>query len=187
MQARCAVIHRFRRWIMGKPYSVDLRERIAAPVAAGGSRRGAGRQFAVSPSTAVRVLANQAERGTLEPRKQGRPSGQGKLAPYVAFLVEIVGSVPDITLPELAAALLAEHGVKVHPSSLSRVLIKSDMTYKKDAPRLGARAGGRPGGAPRVDRRAAAAHAPGAAPADLHRRMWHQDQHDAGARARPEG
>ena len=116
---------------MGKAYSLDLRERIAGHVAGGGSRRGAGRHFGVSASTAVRVLASQAERGTLEPRKQGRPPGKGKLAPYVGFLVEIVEAVPDITLPELAAALLAEHGVKVHPSSISRVLTKADMTYKK--------------------------------------------------------
>ena len=42
--------------------------------------------------------------------KQGRPPGQGKLAPYVDFLVEIVEAVPDITLEELAAARLSEAG-----------------------------------------------------------------------------
>ena len=116
---------------MGKAYSLDLRERIAAHVAAGGTRRGAARHFAVSPSTAVRVVASQLQRGTLEPLKQGRPPGKGKLAPYIDFLVEIVEAVPDITMPELAAALLAEHGVEAHPSSLSRVLVKQGMTYKK--------------------------------------------------------
>ena len=116
---------------MGKAYSLDLRERIAAHVAAGGTRRGAARHFAVSPSTAVRVVASQSQRGTLEPRKQGRPPGTGKLAAHIDFLVEIVEAVPDITMPELAAALLAEHGVEAHPSSLSRVLVKQGMTYKK--------------------------------------------------------
>ena len=116
---------------MGKAYSLDLRERIAAHVSGGGTRRGAARHFGVSPSTAVRIAASQAQRGTLEPRKQGRPPGKGKLAPYVDFLVEIVESVPDITLPELAAALLAEYGVEVHPSSISRVLTRAGMTYKK--------------------------------------------------------
>src|SRR5690606_18696465 len=116
---------------MGKAYSLDLRERIAAHVSGGGTRRGAARHFGVSPSTAVRIAASQAQRGTLAARKQGRPPGQGKLAPYVDFLVEIVESVPDITLPELAAALLAEYGVEVHPSSISRVLTRAGMTYKK--------------------------------------------------------
>lgn len=116
---------------MGKAYSIDLRERVAKHVADGGSCREAGRRFGVSASTAVRVAVSQATRGTVAPRKQGRPAGQGKLAPYVGFLVEIVEAVPDITMPELARALAAEHGVKVHPSSISRVLIRAGMTYKK--------------------------------------------------------
>jgi transposase len=79
----------------------------------------------------VRIAASQAERGTLAPRKQGRPPGRGKLAPYVDFLIEIVESVPDITLEELAAALADAHGIKAHPSSISRTLSKAGMTYKK--------------------------------------------------------
>jgi transposase len=117
---------------MGKAYSVDLRERVAKHVAEGGSRREAGRRFGVSASTAVRVAASQATRGTVMPRKQGRPPGQGKLAPYVGFLTEIVEAVPDITMPELAGALAAEHGVKAHPSSISRLLIRIGMSYKKN-------------------------------------------------------
>jgi transposase len=39
--------------------------------------------------------------------------------------------VPDITMPELAAALEAVHGVKAHPSSISRALIRAELTYKK--------------------------------------------------------
>ena len=116
---------------MGKSYSLDLRKRVARHVAEGGSRREAGRRYGVSASTAVRIAASQASRGTLAPRKQGRPPGHGKLAAHVGFLVEIVEAVPDITMPELARALEAEHGVKVHPSSISRVLIRHGMTYKK--------------------------------------------------------
>jgi transposase len=116
---------------MGRAYSLDLRERVARHVADGGSRREAGRRFGVSASTAVRIAASQAERGTLAPRRLGRPPGKGKLAAYIGFLVEIVEAVPDITMPELAAALLDAHGVKVHPSSISRVLIRHGMTYKK--------------------------------------------------------
>jgi transposase len=116
---------------MGRAYSLDLRERISGYIARGGSRRAAARHFGVSPSTAVRIAARVTEGGTLEPRRIGRPPGRGKLAPYVDFLVEIVESVPDIALAELAAALEAEHGVRVHPSSISRVLTRAEMTYKK--------------------------------------------------------
>ena len=38
---RRTVIHRVRRWIMGRCYSLDLRRRVVARVAAGQSRRGA--------------------------------------------------------------------------------------------------------------------------------------------------
>ena len=124
---------------MGRAYSLDLRERICGYIVRGGSRRAAARHFGVSPSTAVRIAAQMAERGTLAPRRIGRPPGRGKLAPYVAFLVEIVEAVPDIALTELAAALEAEHGVRVHPSSISRVLTRADMTYKKNARGVGAR------------------------------------------------
>jgi transposase len=154
---------------MGRAYSLDLRERISGYISRGGSRRGAARHFGVSPSTAVRIAAQMAERGTLEPRRLGRPPGRGKLAPYVDFLVEIVEAVPDIALAELAEALEAEHGVRVHPSSISRVLITAGVTYKKNARGVGAR--------PARDQRRArplgqahpAAHARGAAPADLRR------------------
>jgi transposase len=117
---------------MGRAYSLDLRERVAQHVAEGGSRREAGRRFGVSASTAVRIAASQAVRGTLEPRRQGRPPGKGKLAPYMDFLAELVDAVPDITMPELATALEAEHGVKVDPSSISRALIRAGMSYKKN-------------------------------------------------------
>jgi len=116
---------------MGKPLSLDLRERVWEFIEAGGSRRAAARHFRISASSAVRIAASRAERGTLEPRKQGRPPGQGKLAAYVGFLAEVVEAVPDITLDELAAALESEHEVRAHPASISRVLTRAGLTYKK--------------------------------------------------------
>jgi transposase len=38
----------------------------------------------------------------------------------------------DISMAELAARLLAERGVKAHPSSLSRLLIAHGFTVKKN-------------------------------------------------------
>ena len=124
---------------MGRALSLDLRERVWKFVEEGGSRHAAARQFRISVSSAVRIAASQVKRGTLEPRKQGRPPGQGKLAPYMGFLVEVVESVPDITLDELAAALFDAEGVKAHPASISRVLTRAGLTYKKSrsTPRSG--------------------------------------------------
>ena len=124
---------------MGRALSLDLRERVWSFIEAGGSRRAAARHFRISVSSAVRIAASQAERGTLAPRKTGRPPGTGKLAPYLDFLTEVVEAVPDITLDELAAALLDAEGVAAHPASISRVLCRAGITYKKSrsTPRSG--------------------------------------------------
>ena len=53
---------------MGKPYSLDLRERICAYVAEGNSARSAGRLFGVSAATAVRLAAKHREHGTAVPK-----------------------------------------------------------------------------------------------------------------------
>ena len=107
---------------MGKSYSLDLRERVYGLIAAGHSRRAAARHFAVSPSFAVKLAERVEVTGSARPARQGRPPGSGKLAPYRDFLVSCVAARPDITMPELAAALLGEHGVVAHPGSLSRFL-----------------------------------------------------------------
>ena len=117
---------------MGKPYSMDLRERIVACVEAGQSCRAAARVFGVSASTAVRLAAAQRVQGHVAPQPQGRVAGTaGKLAPHTAFLLEVVRAEPDITLKELAGALAETHGVKVQLSSLHRALVRAGTSYKK--------------------------------------------------------
>ena len=118
---------------MGKPYSVDLRERVGAEIASGQSRRAA----------ALRLSRT----GSAEPARQGRPPGGGKLAPHLAALLEWVESEPDITMPELAGKLKAEKDVTVHPASLSRVLLKAGLSFKKNPAGHGGRARGRAPGA----------------------------------------
>jgi transposase len=83
---------------MGKPYSMDLRERIVACVEVGHSCRAAARLFGVSASTAVRLAGQQRLRGHVAPKPQGRaPGTAGKLAAHQAFLLEIIRAEPDIT------------------------------------------------------------------------------------------
>jgi len=124
---------------MGKPYSLDLRERIVGYVAQGHSARAAARVFGVSASTAVRLAADHRRRGSVAPKPQGRPPGKvGKLAPHVGFLVEVVESDPDITLRELAGALNDAEGVRVQLSSIHRALIRAGYSYKKSPGGAGA-------------------------------------------------
>jgi transposase len=108
---------------MGKGYSLDLRQRIAAWVEAGHSRREAARHFGVSESCAVKLMQRVAATGSPVPAPQGRPPGRGKLAPYKEFLIGRVRAKPDITMPELAAELRAAHGVEADPRlALARAL-----------------------------------------------------------------
>ena len=118
---------------MSRALSLDLRSRIVALVRSGVSRRAAAARFSVSPSSAVRFAKRHEEHGTAAASRTGRPPGTGKLAPHVAFLSEVVDSVPDITGPELAAALEEAHGVRAHPSSILRALRGAGYTYKKIA------------------------------------------------------
>lgn len=124
---------------MGRAISTDLRLRMVRGISAGKSRREVAEQFEVAPSTAVRVQARYAATGSVEPAKQGRPKGSGKLGPYRAALIEKVKAQPDITMPNLAVWLEAEHGITADPSNLSKLLCKAGFTYKKNAAGLGAR------------------------------------------------
>jgi transposase len=128
---------------MGSPYSLDLRERVQSVVEGGASRRAAARLFDVSASFAVKLLARVGRTGSAAPARQGRPPGSGKLAAHLPALLAWVAAEPDITMPELAA----KKKVTVHPASLSRVLLKAGLSFKKKSAGLGDRARGRAPGA----------------------------------------
>ncbi len=116
---------------MAQSYSLDLRVRVAGFVEAGHSCRAAARHFAVSDSFAIKLMQRQRQSGLPAPARQGRPRGTGKLAPFQAFLIGEVEKKPDITMPELAARLMKEHGITATPAALSRLLCRNGFTYKK--------------------------------------------------------
>ena len=62
---------------MGKPYSIDLRDRVQAEVKSGQSRRAAARRYDVSASFAVKLADRVSRTGSAEPARQGRPPGGG--------------------------------------------------------------------------------------------------------------
>lgn len=132
---------------MGKAHSGDLRVRVYGEIADGSSRRAAARRFGVSASTGVRLAQRMAETGSLAPARQGRPPGGGKLAAHRDILIRWVEAQGDITMPELAARLVTERGVVVHPASLSRFLRTNGYTVKKNADGQRDRSRGRSPGA----------------------------------------
>jgi transposase len=125
---------------MGKPHPIELRRRVQSEIDAGTSRRAAAERFKVSSSFAVKLAARVARTGSAEPARQGRPPGGGKFAPHLEALIGWVEAEPDMTMPELAAKLLAETGVTAHPASLSRVLIQAGLSFKKNTSGLRNRA-----------------------------------------------
>jgi len=141
---------------MGKWLSLDIRERIVDLVEEGLSCREAARRLRVSAASAVRVMQRKRRGASLAPEPQGRPR-RSKLDRVSGWITSRIEAEPDITMPELAAALEAEHRMRVTPAMLSRHLIhRLGYTYKKIPDRDGATA---QTGARRAIRVAHAAHA----------------------------
>jgi transposase len=114
---------------MGRCRSEDSRLPVVEAVAAGSSRRAAER-YSVSASSAIRWTERAMTDGSPKPRKQDRPAGWGALAAHLDYLIAVVEAEPDITMPELAARLLAERDVTVAWASLSKLLCRAGFTYK---------------------------------------------------------
>jgi transposase len=89
-----------------KPYSMDLRQRVADAVDRNeGSLRRLARRFCVSVSFITRLLALRRQTGSLEPRA-GRTGPPPRLdADGLQRLRDLVRDEPDATLEELAARL----------------------------------------------------------------------------------
>ena len=88
-----------------------------------------GVRFGVSASCAVKLVQRFERTGSVSPGKRG--GSVGKLAAHKGFLLGQVAAKRDITMPELAAALEAETGTKAAPASLSRLLIRHGLRFKK--------------------------------------------------------
>ena len=85
-----------------RPYSLDLRERIAAAVDDHeGSLREIARLFRVSTSFIVRLLQHRRAAGTLEPEPHGGGTPPALGADDLERLAELVRKRPDATLAQL--------------------------------------------------------------------------------------
>jgi len=113
---------------MGRPLSVDLRERIVAAVDEGMSRRAAAERFKVSVSCAIKLVQRWKRTGNVALAKRGRKPFA--LAGHEALVRELVAAQPDMTLEELQAHL-AKQGITVAISSIWRFLDSLEMTLKK--------------------------------------------------------
>ena len=115
---------------MGKPMSVDLRERVVAAVDNGMSRRKAAERFGVSISSAIRWTSRARRSGSVRPDPQGGDKRSARVEAHSAVILAALEETPDITLEELRA-LLASRGVAVATSTLWRFFARRKITRKK--------------------------------------------------------
>jgi transposase len=90
---------------MGRPYSLDLRERVIAAVEGGMSTRQAA-------------------------ARQGKPKGS-VLDVHADFIFGLIDKAPDITLEEIAERLAQERAMEVVSTAVWKFLDRHDMTHKK--------------------------------------------------------
>lgn len=115
-----------------KPYSLDLRTRVAAACQQPGSRQQqVAERFGVSVSFIKKLRQQQRLTGSLAP-KPARGGPARAIAPAEqAWLVAYVGEHADATLAELNAAWQAEFGRPVGQTSIWTVLDEHGLRRKK--------------------------------------------------------
>ncbi len=115
---------------MGKPHPIELRARAVALVEQGNTHTEAARRLCVSIKFVNDMIRLKRETGALKPKPQGNP-GRGKLTEVKDWVQGRISAQPDLTIDELTAELFAEHGLKVHRSSVGRLLHRLGLSHKK--------------------------------------------------------
>jgi len=111
-----------------RSYSIDVRQRIVAAVAAGGhSLRALAELFCVDLSTIVRLLRRFRATGSVEPKPHAGGPRPKLDAQATARLLELVRQQPDATLAELRDRL----GVDCSIPTIFRTLARNGITRKK--------------------------------------------------------
>lgn len=115
---------------MGKPYSMDLRERVVAAVDAGGlSCHRAAAQFGVGVNTAILWVRRFRETGSVAPGQMGGHKPKKISGKHRDWLLERT-RVRDFTLRGLVAEL-AERGLKVDYRSVWEFVHAENLSFKK--------------------------------------------------------
>ena len=114
---------------MTKPYSLDLRERVAEGVAAGGSVRAVAATFTVSVARVVRWSqrlrrTGSAARGKMGGHRACNLIGEG------GWLMERIAAEPEVTVCRLMTEL-AERCVAVSYGTVWNFIHREGMSFKK--------------------------------------------------------
>ena len=113
---------------MTKPYSVDLRERAVARVAAGETVRSVAAVLSVSASSVVKWAQRMRRSGSVVPGKMGGHRPKVLVGAHRDWLLQRMTA--DFTLRRLVAEL-AERGVKVDYRTVWRFVHAERLSFKK--------------------------------------------------------
>ena len=115
---------------MGRPYSIDLRERVVAAVVNGGiSCHWAARQFGIGASTAINWVRRQRESGSVTPGKMGGHRPKSIAGEHRAWLLQRI-KTGEFTLRGLVAELV-ERGLKVDYRTVWAFVHAEKLSFKK--------------------------------------------------------
>jgi transposase len=114
---------------MGKPYSMDLRERVIAAIEGGQSCHAAAKRFGVSVSTAIRWLDRSKKTGSVAPGQMGGHKPRILSGGHRDWLLERMKT--DFTLRGLVAELATERGIKVDYHSVWDFVHAEGLSFKK--------------------------------------------------------
>ncbi|SEG64470.1 Transposase [Methylobacterium sp. 190mf] len=115
---------------MSSALSVDLRVRVVHAVEAGASRHKAAERFGVRLASASRWCGQFAREDQVAPRPIGGDQRSHRIEAHAGLILTLYEAQPGIYLHELLAAL-AERGVCVSQSSLSRFFKRHGISRKK--------------------------------------------------------
>ena len=119
---------------MGKPYSMDLRERVVVAIEGGMSTRKAAGRFAIAVATAGTWARLKRATGDVRPAKQGKPRCS-VLDAHRDFILGVLAQAPDTTLDEMVERLREERAVTIVRTAVWKFLDNDGQTHKKDRSR----------------------------------------------------
>src|SRR5437763_14821781 len=115
---------------MGKPYSMDLGERVVAAVKSGGmSCNKAAKQFGIGISTAINWVQRVRETGSVAPGKIGGYRPKSISGEHRTWLLQRIKQ-GDFTLRGLVTEL-AERGLKVDYRTVWNFVHSENLSFKK--------------------------------------------------------
>lgn len=122
---------------MGRPYSLDLRERVVASVTAGESCRAVAKAFKVSVASVVKWSQRYRATGSVAAKPMGNRRGSS-LRGEREWLVARLAAAPELTLRGLVREL-RERGIVTSYGAVWRIVHVAGVTFKKNTVRGRAR------------------------------------------------